>query len=201
MVGDDLIKKCKFDTENVQANNEWDDLPNVYGFHTLGNRFTFVGVGAGGDWEVPITFIVYWDGKKLRGYIPTEGNPWNTDTKEAYGNNEELDEKNFIKRFVTSKEDKKAFKELTYFDIHSAIPTEAEILEDINKRIKHVEWKEIEAELNKEAQEEEAEYRAVEVMVSEVQKAYVWIRENNHTIPDEVLDLMKDAAIRELTGE
>ncbi len=40
---------------------------------------------------MPIFFIIYWDGKALRGYIPLDGNPWNTTTKQAYGNNNEDD--------------------------------------------------------------------------------------------------------------
>ena len=32
--------------------------------------------------------------------------------------------------------------------------------------------------------------------IKEIQEAYVWIRENNSTIPDDVLDLMKNSAIR-----
>jgi hypothetical protein len=46
--------------------------------------------------------MIYWDGKKLRGYIPTKGNPWNTDTKMAYGNSykdDYADGKNLIKRY------------------------------------------------------------------------------------------------------
>jgi len=32
----------------------------------------------------------------------------------------------------------------------------------------------------------------------EVRKAYVWIRKNNSTIPDDILNLMKDSAIEKL---
>ena len=35
---------------------------------------------------------------------------------------------------------------------------------------------------------------------SEVIKAYVWIRENNSSIPDDILDLMKDAALSSIAG-
>jgi hypothetical protein len=35
----------------------------------------------------------------------------------------------------------------------------------------------------------------------EIKRAYVWIRKNNHTIPDEVLDFMKDASIEKLRKE
>lgn len=38
----------------------------------------------GGDWQIPIKFYIYWDGKDLRGYIPTKGNTFNSKTKEAF---------------------------------------------------------------------------------------------------------------------
>ena len=38
----------------------------------------------------------------------------------------------------------------------------------------------------------------VKAKIVEVQKAYSWIRANNSTISDDTLDLMKDAAIKEL---
>ena len=79
------LSKVEFDLENfwMTPNNEKEKL---VGYNQLDNGFTFLGAMAGGDWEVPIYLIFYFDGHKLRGYIPTEGNPWNTDTKQAYGN-------------------------------------------------------------------------------------------------------------------
>jgi hypothetical protein len=53
----------------------------------------------GGDWEEPILFMVYWDGKTFRGYIPERGNQYNRDTKGALGNNEEADEAFIRKQF------------------------------------------------------------------------------------------------------
>lgn len=47
----------------------------------------------GGDWEVPVVFMIYWDGKCFRGYIPTKGNPWNTKIKAAFNNDTEADNK------------------------------------------------------------------------------------------------------------
>jgi len=38
-------------------------------------------------------------------------------------------------------------------------------------------------------------------MEREIRKAYSWIRKHNSTIPDEVLDLMKDAAIEKVKSE
>lgn len=86
--------KVQFDLENINSSST-----KLIGCHTLPNGLTFLGCSAGGDWEHPVFFIVYWDGKKIRGYVPTEGNPWNTTTKEAYGNNEDADEKNAQKRW------------------------------------------------------------------------------------------------------
>lgn len=45
----------------------------------------------GGDWEHPVLFIVYNDGKQFRGYILTEGNTFNRLSKTAYGNDEASD--------------------------------------------------------------------------------------------------------------
>ena len=83
VLGNDL--KVKFDWENYSFDPD-DRLPGLMGINTLPNGLTFFGAWAGGDWEHPVFFIVYWDGKRLRAYIPEEGNPWNTDTNEAYGN-------------------------------------------------------------------------------------------------------------------
>ncbi len=41
---------------------------------------------AHGDWEIPVYFIVYYDGKKIRVYVPTVGNTWRQDLKQALGN-------------------------------------------------------------------------------------------------------------------
>ena len=70
------------------------------GFQTLDNGMNYLGMMAGGDWEYPVYFVIYWDGRNLRAYIPTEGNLWNTKAKIAYGNDEE-DGINILKRFGT----------------------------------------------------------------------------------------------------
>lgn len=86
--------KVEFDLENVEQKGE------MYGYKTLkDNGFTYFGVSAGGDWEFPVFFVVYWDGKKIRGYVPTDGNPWNTTTKQAFGNDDAEDLKNAKKRW------------------------------------------------------------------------------------------------------
>ena len=97
-VGNDLAK-VEFDCENVDFVREPRGNEGL-GLRTLPNGLSLLGVRAGGDWEVPIYFIIYWDGKELRGYIPVDGNPWNTDKKCAYGNEDTaIDDKNCKKRF------------------------------------------------------------------------------------------------------
>jgi hypothetical protein len=97
------LDKVEFDTENISDSTSdawgWKNKQSLLGYRTLDNGLTFLGVNAGGDWEVPIFFIIYWDGKKLRGYIPTEGNTWNTISKVALGNGEESDIKYLSKLF------------------------------------------------------------------------------------------------------
>lgn len=58
---------------------------NLVGFHTLNNGFTFLGMQACGNWECPVFFIIYYDGKQLRAYIPSYGNTINLDFHSAFG--------------------------------------------------------------------------------------------------------------------
>lgn len=88
--------KINFDLENY--GHEQDYPEDLCGLHTLSNGLTFWGMYGGGDWEAAVFFIVYWDGR-LRGYVPKDGNCWNTITKEAYGNDEEEDYKDGKKRW------------------------------------------------------------------------------------------------------
>jgi len=96
-LGSDI--KVTFDLENVSDSPKDFGPKTLMGFHTEANGLTYCGMCAGGDWEHPVFFCVYWDGKKLRGYVPTEGNPWNTTTNTAYGNDEKADLKNARKRW------------------------------------------------------------------------------------------------------
>jgi hypothetical protein len=104
--------KVEFDCENtdcgksfVWKNHDYTDeldhepMNALMGLNTLDNGLTFLGAWGGGDWESPVFFVIYWDGKKIRAYIPTDGNPWNTDEKCAYGNCDKKDQENIKKRF------------------------------------------------------------------------------------------------------
>lgn len=116
------LGKVDIDDENCMGPGE----DKYHGFVTLDNGFTFFGMSAGGDWEYPVYLIIYWDGKKLRGYIPTDGNPWNTSTKMAYGNDEDDDRKNIKKRYNLDVDDASDLSDITDFD---------KIFSDIKERI------------------------------------------------------------------
>lgn len=75
------ISKIDYDTENI----------GVIGKIESVNGLTYLKCYAGGDWENPILFFMYWDGSKFRGYIPTYGNAYNRKYKRAFGNNDEED--------------------------------------------------------------------------------------------------------------
>ena len=94
------LGKVDFDGEN----QNWDDdgqPDNWHGFQMIGD-LPVLGASAGGDWEWPVYFIIYWDGKRLRGYIPKQGNMWNFDTKCALGNDEYADPR-FLHKIVKKK--------------------------------------------------------------------------------------------------
>ncbi len=80
------LSKVDFDFENIDVGD--DGFLSNTGFRKLENGFTYLLCAAGGDWETPVGFIIYWDGKSLRGYIPTLGNTFNLKYKCAFGSEE-----------------------------------------------------------------------------------------------------------------
>lgn len=70
------LKKYQFDLENCECVET----------RTTNNDLKFLVYEAGGDWEYPLYFFIYYDGKELRGYVPTRGNAVNTLNKCAFGN-------------------------------------------------------------------------------------------------------------------
>lgn len=63
----------------------------LIGLQTLETGLTFYGISAGADWALPFFYALYWDGKKIRVYIPSRGNIINLDTKTAIGAESEND--------------------------------------------------------------------------------------------------------------
>lgn len=95
---DDLENVIATGFMNAAFSAAWDDVrkiqvdfENVYieQFVTLTNGVPIALVEAGGDWEVPVMFAFYFDGKKFRAYVPTDGNVYNRTLKQAYGNADE----------------------------------------------------------------------------------------------------------------
>jgi predicted heme/steroid binding protein len=104
--------KIEFDFENT-------DVEKIV---TLESGVTVAVVSAGGDWEVPLCFAFYYDGKQFRAYIPKDGNPYNRSTRTAYGNDEDEDDADALKNFGVE-------------DYNEIIPDMTKILSDINFRI------------------------------------------------------------------
>lgn len=81
------LSKVIFDFENCTTyEDEHGFLKNyLSGYYELSPDFHTFWVSAGGDWEIPINFILYWGDNRLRAYIPKDGNVWNKKYKTAYG--------------------------------------------------------------------------------------------------------------------
>ena len=77
----DDISKIDYDCENIGAIGKVETRKGI----------TYLKCYAGGDWECPILFFIYWDGKRFRGYIPTYGNAFNRKLKRAFGNGDDED--------------------------------------------------------------------------------------------------------------
>jgi hypothetical protein len=79
----DLSVKFGWDNLSVmpQSPEDWS------GYHLVsGGLLPVLVVRSGDDHEVPVYFIVYWNGKRLCGYVPDSGNLFCRDTFVAYGN-------------------------------------------------------------------------------------------------------------------
>ena len=83
-------------------------------------------IRAGGDWEAPLQCIVYFDGRKLRGYVPKDGNSYNHRAKASFGNNDDDAE-------VATKQFGKPFQQGDGY--YGAEPDMALVEQDIAKRI------------------------------------------------------------------
>lgn len=76
---DDVHKdwsKIDFSTENMTVTAE----------RVTPDGVPYLQIRAGGDWETPLVCIIYFDGRKMRGYVPKDGNSYNHGAKAAFGN-------------------------------------------------------------------------------------------------------------------
>lgn len=88
------LSKIMFDTENLDFSTGFFDDPQICGYHILSNGMPVLFGNAGGDWEHPVVFILYWDGKQVRGYIPEKGNTFNPEFRCAYGSEQDTEKYN-----------------------------------------------------------------------------------------------------------
>ena len=94
------ISKVLFDFENCTG---FEDNESTYldgylvEYHELSPGFHTFWVSAGGDWEIPVNFLLYWGDNRLRGYIPKDGNVWNKKYKTAYGSEHDSDSFDWVK--------------------------------------------------------------------------------------------------------
>lgn len=122
MVSKDLSKiSFGYDIVDAINNNESQFL----GLNVTENGMPFIGVSSCGDDEFPeIYFIIYFDGKNMRGYIPYYGNTYNPQTKAAFSAYNEDEDNQFLKPFG---------KDID--DLAELCADEAKLLFDINNRI------------------------------------------------------------------
>lgn len=86
------LSEVEFSAENFSCAEvlSYAEGDKIMGFQQV-NGIPFLGCMAGGDWEIPIYFLIYWDGSQFRGYIPKDGNTVNPKNDSAYGNDPEAD--------------------------------------------------------------------------------------------------------------
>ena len=79
----------EFDTENTIDDPEWDkSLTGVLGWQVSKSGIPFLGILAGGDWEIPVVSIVYRASDSLYIYVPCEGNIYDEGDGMAYESDE-----------------------------------------------------------------------------------------------------------------
>lgn len=121
---DDIIFK---DLNKIK--HDWENCDYIGDVRTTKSGIPYLLGHFGGDWEDPILFMIYWDGKGFRGYIPNHGNCYNRDLNQAFGNDEEADKK-FIMKNVTNNDGdySKIKRNLTY--------NKEECIKDFESRLK-----------------------------------------------------------------
>lgn len=89
------LSKVEFDYENYEFgysdyHKRFDiNKDRGIGYFDLGNDLHVLFCFAGGDWEYPVTFILYLSTDGFRAYVPKDGNTWNYKLKSAFGNNDD----------------------------------------------------------------------------------------------------------------
>lgn len=80
-----LISKAINDLCKVDASFENVEFVD---FRMGNNGVPYLWFYFGGDWEIPVYAMLYFDGSNIRGYLPTKGNTFNRRCKAAFGSEE-----------------------------------------------------------------------------------------------------------------
>jgi hypothetical protein len=132
------LSKVHFDWENYFCEIH-PSVDSFGGLVTLPNGLTVLCCNAGGDWEAPVCFILYWDGKQVRAYIPDRGNLWNRKSKRAYGNDLEADKKDYCQYLKEVYKWKDAWVNSREFDANDFNWYDTKLMiSDIMNRIEYV---------------------------------------------------------------
>lgn len=117
------LSKIRFGYNLGEASNT--ENSHFLGLHVTESGLPFIGVYSCGDEEyTAVHYIIYFDGKNIRGYIPYYGNAYNPQTKAAFGLcNEDKDEQ--LLKTVG----------MNIYDVQEIYADEEKLLFDINKRI------------------------------------------------------------------
>lgn len=82
------LRKVNFSTENIDGNPWGGIYDRIMDYNVIpGTELAVLGISAGGDWQFPVWFCLYYSGTDLRGYVPKNGNAWNHKAKCALGDN------------------------------------------------------------------------------------------------------------------
>lgn len=116
------ISKVKFDGENFEV---------IGDIRTNSNGISYIIAESNGDWEIPLLIFIYYDGKDIRGYIPTYGNTFDRKRKIAFGNDDKSDYEFIDNEF---KDDKNV---ASPYDIRNHLKFNIDAcIKDFNKHIK-----------------------------------------------------------------
>lgn len=119
------LSKIRFGHDNGTAANITGNS-NFLGLHVTESGIPFIGARLCGDEEfVEVYFIVYFDGKNIRGYVPYYGNTYNPKTKAAFGIDHEDEDEVLMNSIGKTLED----------DFEDIQADETKLLIDVNSRI------------------------------------------------------------------
>lgn len=88
---DEIFYKSRinYEIDNENILTDWSEC----GYFVTSKGIPYMTFMQGGDWEYLVCIAVYWDGEKLRRYVPHWGNILNVDLKCAFGSKQSADDK------------------------------------------------------------------------------------------------------------